>query len=1005
MRKGGILAVAVTTATLCAGGDSSLSAQQPQSEQIPSFRSGVEVVTIDVSVVDKQGQPQRGLTPADFVVTVAGQARHVVTAEFLDRTAQAIAAPRVEGATISTNDGAGAGRMFVFIVDQNTLDLGSARRVANSAAPFFSRLTFADRTALMLMPVGPNISFTWAHDRVRDGLQRVTGFGRPLVGWDYGSLADARDITNRNMIALRSVGDRECGSAVASGGFGSTPASGPTGTSPAPAPPAGGGGGGDGGGESGGGGGGAAPAPSAPAPSGGGGGGGSSSGARASSGGFGTSACTREIQMQAESTWHTAQMNSLASIGALRQFLGALGQVRGDKTVILISGGWPLDEREQISTLSTVAADAAAAGARIFSIYVPTSTFSADRRLMTSTPLADSYLHSGPLETLAAMTGGGSFRAEIGAEAAFERIGREMSGYYRLAVEKDPSDATGKERRMSVKVKPAGLSVRAREMFDVHTYEDRDWAARLGGALEGPVVATEIPLRVTNYLSTDFEDRNRLKLVITGEASRLQPGDVTLRVLVSDIDGKRIAGGEVPLAHGTEATLPFSTNIGVPPGSYIVRVAVMDSAGRTGSVDHKAEVLDARFGSVSARGPVFVRVPTGGAAVPYLALDTVNQNERLALELDLEGEASQIEGTRVEFEIASTSDGPALVRTAAAISPGSREGAVVAQGVADMRVLPAGSYIVRAKIKSATEEIGELRRGFSVAGAPRALAAAPTPPPAFATAAVAKAAPATASMRLPIAGAPRFTMEQVLAPEILTPFLDRVAARPDASSAAIRQVLDRARTSGLTGLDVPDSVAKGSPVGAFLKGLTLLNQNKLDPALIEFKTAMRSLDFSTAMIYLGACHAAAGNDKEAASVWRTALIREGDSAALHIMLADAQLRQGRSDLAVGDLALAQKKWPDDLSLKRRFAVAAMLSGQRAEGLRALDELIEKKADDEAALAIGVLVLYDAFDTAQAVESVTQDRERMLRLAENYKARGGSSQALVDTWVAAATKKQ
>ena len=135
-RASGILALAVTTAILHPGGDRALSAQEPRSDQIPSFRSGVEVVTIDVSVVDRQGQPQRGLTPADFAVTVAGQPRRVVTAEFFDRTAQVVAAPRVEGATISTNEGLGRGRMFAFIVDQNTLDLGSARRVANSAAGF-----------------------------------------------------------------------------------------------------------------------------------------------------------------------------------------------------------------------------------------------------------------------------------------------------------------------------------------------------------------------------------------------------------------------------------------------------------------------------------------------------------------------------------------------------------------------------------------------------------------------------------------------------------------------------------------------------------------------------------------------------------------------------------------------------------------------------------------------------------------------------------------------------
>jgi tetratricopeptide (TPR) repeat protein len=510
---------------------------------------------------------------------------------------------------------------------------------------------------------------------------------------------------------------------------------------------------------------------------------------------------------------------------------------------------------------------------------------------------------------------------------------------------------------------------------------------------------------VTNYLSTDYEDPTHLKMVISGEASRLQPGDVTLRVLVSDIDGKRIAGGELPISHRNEETMPFATNIGVPRGSYIVRVAVMDSAGRTGSVDHKVDVLDAKFGAVSARGPVFLRVPTGAASVPYLAIDRVTQNERLALEVDLEGEMSRIEGTNVEFEISSTDDGPALVRTGAAISRGSREGSFVAQGMADMRVLPAGSYVVRAKIKSATEDVGELRRGFSVVGAPRALVNAPPPPPSGSTFAPPKAAPATASMRLPYAGAPRFTMDQVLAPEILNPFLDRVASRPDASSAAIKQALDHARTSGLKGLEISDSLAKESPVGSLLKGLTLLNDNKLDPAAAEFRRAMRSPDLYAAMIYLGAYFAANGKDKEAAGAWRTALIREGDSPALHIMLADAQLRQGLSDLAITDLARAQKKWPDDIELKRRFAVAALLSGQRADGLRALDELIEKKADDERVLAFGVLVLYDAFESGQAVESVEQDRERMVRLADTYRARGGSSQALVDTWVAAATKKQ
>jgi hypothetical protein len=711
--------------------------------------------------------------------------------------------------------------------------------------------------------------------------------------------------------------------------------------------------------------------------------------------------------MQAESTWRSVVMTSMQSIGALRQSLAQLAQVRGDKTIILISGGWPMDEREEMSTLNIVASEAAAARATVFTIYVPIATFTADRRLMTSTPLADSYLHSGPLETLAAMTGGGSFRAEVGADAAFERLGRELSGFYRIAIEKDPGDAEGKDRRMKVQVTRPGSTVRAREVFDVHTYEDRDWAARLGSAMEGPVTANEISLRVTNYVSQDFEDPSKIKLLISGEASRVQAGDATVRVLISDLLGKRVAGGDMPLTHSNEDTLPFSTNVSVAPGAYIVRVGMMDSAGRVGSVDHRADARDIRLGPLSATGPVLVRVPRNDAT-PRLVLDTVRQDERLALELDLEGDSARLETTDVEFEIASTVDGPALLRPPAAISRASRQGSALAQGVADMRMLPAGDYVVRAKVTSGNEALGEVRRKITVVGATRALTETPPARPSSGfTSSKPNAAHPVA--RMPIAAAPRFTVEQVLAPQVLNTFLDRVAARPEAGAPGVRELLDRARTSGIKGLDVPDSMAKTAPVAAFLKGLTLLSesqtdQTKLDPAADQFRNAIRGAagaDFYAPMIYLGACFAAGGKDKEAAGAWRTALIREGDAAELHVMLADAQLRQGRGDLAIDDLATARKRWPDDLGLKRRFAVAALLSGQRAEGLQVLDELIESKTDDETALTVALLVLYDAFESHQPIESVELDRTRILRLAEVYRGKGYASQALVDTWVTAA----
>jgi len=159
------------------------------------------------------------------------------------------------------------------------------------------------------------------------------------------------------------------------------------------------------------------------------------------------------------------------------------------------------------------------------------------------------------------------------------------------------------------------------------------------------------------------------------------------------------------------------------------------------------------------------------------------------------------------------------------------------------------------------------------------------------------------------------------------------------------------------------------------------------------------------MVYLGACYAAGGKDKEAAAVWRTALIREGDAVALHGLLADALLRQGRADLAIDDLDAARARWPDDEGLKRRYVTAALLAGRQREGLQALDAAIAEGADDEPALALALFTLYLAFDAGEPIESASQDRERMLRLAERYRARGGPSLALVDTWVAAVARQR
>lgn len=989
----------VCTAAVALSSGAAVPAQQGSPSQPPAFRSGVELVMVDVGIVDRQGRPVAGLTPRDFAVSVAGQPRKVVSAEFVDVTAARAATARDPGpAHVSTNQGAGLGRQFVFIVDQNTMDVGSVRFVAKAAARFFDGLTFVDRSALMLMPTGPNLNFTWAHDRVEAALQRVTGLASPIGRDEFPSLAEARDIAARNPFALRMAAQRECGGGMSASAASVDPfgggagISGPSRDGPGPTSSPGGstqggdsGGSGQGGSSGGG------------QPSGGSSGGSTGSAPRSTAApGIGRGDnCTRDLQMRAEFAWRNANMTSLASLTALRQVFDALARVPGDKTVVLISGGWPLEEREQTSMLTLLADEAAAARATLFTLFTPSTMPTAARRTISHTPTMDQQLYSWPLEMLAGMTGGGSYRADVGAEGAFERLSRELSGYYRLGVEKEPGDGDGKGRRMKVQVSRGGVTIRARSLFDSRTFEDRNWAGRLAAALEGPIPATAVGMKVTSYLSID-DDPRRMKLMLAGEATRVDPGEATVQVVVRDMEGKRILAGEQPLGEPTGDGLFFSTHIPIEPGRYVVRVAIIDGAGRVGSVDHRVDVTPAAVGPYAANGPLLVRVPSGQDEQPRVVLTSLRQDERLAVQVDVDADREEIERTGITFEIMPAAGGTPLLSTNGVISPGARSGHSLVQAVADVRVLPPGDYVMRARFSYEALPIGELRRPFTLLEGVKMAAVSPAADTTATAAAVPRPSLGT------VARIPRFAVEQVMAPDVRSAFLDRVAARPDAASPMLRDLIARARTGEIESLFISETLAAEYPVAAFLKGLSLLSQQQIEPAAQAFRRAMRaSADFYPAMVYLGACYAAGGNDKEAAGAWRTALIKEADTPALHLLLGEALLRQSRGDIARQTLEAAHARWPEDADVKRRYVVAALQDGQTAVGLRALDELVSRDAADEPALAAGLLILYEAFTNGRPIESREADHERMSRFAEAYKARGGPSLPLIEAWLAAA----
>jgi VWFA-related protein len=159
--------VVVPAATAVACLVSLASVQTPQSP----FRAGVDLVQVDVSVLDKQRKPVRGLTAADFTVLEDGKPRPVVafTAVDLPTTADPTAASwtREIGPDIATNHLPEEGRLVIIVMDRTIPDgyaTVSARTIAKAAV---NELGPGDLAAVVFTGNGRSQDFTADRARLR----------------------------------------------------------------------------------------------------------------------------------------------------------------------------------------------------------------------------------------------------------------------------------------------------------------------------------------------------------------------------------------------------------------------------------------------------------------------------------------------------------------------------------------------------------------------------------------------------------------------------------------------------------------------------------------------------------------------------------------------------------------------------------------------------------------------------------------------------------------------
>lgn len=162
------LAAATLIAALAAVSDPAAQDAQPSGRM---FRSRVDLITIDVVAVDKQGRPIEDLRAGDFAVKVDGRSRPVVSADLVkvDRSRPGEPSADPADTLVATNVGAERGRRVAIAVDQTLIVPGSIALVLRTASRFVEALAPGDYAAVLTFPEpGPRVDFTTDKAVVRE---------------------------------------------------------------------------------------------------------------------------------------------------------------------------------------------------------------------------------------------------------------------------------------------------------------------------------------------------------------------------------------------------------------------------------------------------------------------------------------------------------------------------------------------------------------------------------------------------------------------------------------------------------------------------------------------------------------------------------------------------------------------------------------------------------------------------------------------------------------------
>ena len=581
----------------------------PAAEPAPTFPSQVELVTVDVVVTDKKGNPMPDLTKDEMQITEDGVPQTITSFETIllsPEPAPEKPAPRPFVAT-NTDPHVRTARTFVVVFDDIHLTPFMALRAKGAVGEFLKNgVREGDRVSVVATGGG-----AWWNEKMMAGRDALITLVKRLDGRYIPDTANDR-ITDYEAMRIHMYRDAQVQDRVRRrfDTYGVNPGAGAN--------------------------------PSSNNPT------GSSS--------IGTGGEDPYVSARASEVYFAATTKNRITLETLERILNALGTTKGRKSIILVSEGFiydpNLDEFKRVLQ--------AARRSNVAVYFLDARGLEGMPLTMTAQfgpPLPEQDIGFAFMETVEASEGAESVAADSGGFTVrntndlgkgIQRIADELRAYYLLGYNPTNTARDGKFRKISVKlIGRKGLQVRARKGYYAAT--DAKPPARKPGtpdpviqrALDSPYEEDAIPLRMAAYVmeekllgkaavqvATDvdvrgfaFEEKEgrlldnlELLLVVahreSGEYFRY---DQNVEMRLFPQTRERLAKSWYPLVRDFE----------LAAGGYQAKVVIRDkNSGRVGTLIHEFEVPDTSQFRIST--PILSDIrqvpPDGGLGGPLSRL-------------------------------------------------------------------------------------------------------------------------------------------------------------------------------------------------------------------------------------------------------------------------------------------------------------------------------------------------------------------------------------------------